>query len=58
MATTTADGLIRHADDSDRWIVKERDDGKNVNNWHWSERDLTGWAKVPVPMHNKRSLRR
>jgi len=29
----------------DRWIVKERDDGKNVNNWHWSETNLTQWSK-------------
>ena len=29
----------------ERWIVKERDDGKNVNNWHWSEVSLTEWSK-------------
>ena len=28
-----------------RWIVKERDDGKNCNNWHWSETNLTQWSK-------------
>eukprot|EP00181_Compsopogon_caeruleus_P000831 CAMPEP_0184678368 /NCGR_PEP_ID=MMETSP0312-20130426/1106_1 /TAXON_ID=31354 /ORGANISM="Compsopogon coeruleus, Strain SAG 36.94" /LENGTH=291 /DNA_ID=CAMNT_0027127057 /DNA_START=118 /DNA_END=990 /DNA_ORIENTATION=+ len=28
-----------------RWIVSERDDGRNVNHWHWAERDVTGWAK-------------
>jgi hypothetical protein len=28
-----------------RWIVKERDDGRNVNNWHWSETNLTDWAR-------------
>ena len=28
-----------------RWIVKERDDGANCNNWHWSEKNLTGWSK-------------
>lgn len=28
-----------------RWIVKERDDGKNCNNWHWSETNLTAWSK-------------
>jgi len=28
-----------------RWLVEERDDGKNVNNWHWTETDFSGWAK-------------
>jgi len=28
-----------------RWIVSERQDGKNVNNWHWTESDYTTWAK-------------
>ena len=28
-----------------RWIVEERDDAKNVNNWHWTERDVTDWSK-------------
>lgn len=28
-----------------RWIVKERDDGRNVNSWHWEERDQSEWAK-------------
>uniref|UniRef100_A0A2K5NYV8 Activator of Hsp90 ATPase AHSA1-like N-terminal domain-containing protein n=1 Tax=Cercocebus atys TaxID=9531 RepID=A0A2K5NYV8_CERAT len=28
-----------------RWIVEEREDGTNVNNWHWCERDATSWSK-------------
>ena len=24
---------------------KERDDGKNCNNWHWTETNLTGWSE-------------
>jgi len=28
-----------------RWIVHSREDGKNVNNWHWTETDFTNWAK-------------
>ncbi|XP_077587618.1 activator of 90 kDa heat shock protein ATPase homolog 1b [Stigmatopora nigra] len=27
-----------------RWIVEERADATNVNNWHWTERDATGWS--------------
>ncbi|CAL8468942.1 g8483 [Coccomyxa elongata] len=29
-----------------RWIVSEREDGANVNAWHWQEKDVLPWAKV------------
>lgn len=28
-----------------RWIVEEREDAKNVNNWHWSEVDASSSSK-------------
>ncbi|KAL6486456.1 hypothetical protein MHYP_G00058480 [Metynnis hypsauchen] len=28
-----------------RWIVEERADATNVNNWHWTERDATSWSQ-------------
>jgi len=28
-----------------RWVVQNREDGKNVNNWHWAETDCLSWAK-------------
>ena len=28
-----------------RWIVRKRDDGANVNGWHWSEKNLTPWSE-------------
>ncbi len=28
-----------------RWIVEERPDATNVNNWHWVEKDATSWSK-------------
>lgn len=31
-----------------RWIVEERADGTNVNNWHWSEKDLTPVVRQQV----------
>eukprot|EP00899_Mesostigma_viride_P015898 jgi/Mesvir1/24309/Mv10997-RA.1 len=31
-----------------RWLVQERSDGKNINGWHWEERDLTPWAKKRI----------
>lgn len=28
-----------------RWIVEERPDAVNVNNWHWTEKNADGWSK-------------
>lgn len=28
-----------------RWVVEEREDGTNVNNWHWSEKNATEWSR-------------
>ncbi|XP_074652499.1 activator of 90 kDa heat shock protein ATPase homolog 1-like [Tubulanus polymorphus] len=28
-----------------RWIVEDRTDGTNVNNWHWTEKNASGWSK-------------
>lgn len=28
-----------------RWIVEERADAKNVNNWHWTEKNASPWSK-------------
>lgn len=28
-----------------RWIVEERPDAINVNNWHWTEKNATPWSK-------------
>lgn len=27
-----------------RWIVEERPDATNVNNWHWTEKNATPWS--------------
>lgn len=27
-----------------RWIVEERPDARNVNNWHWTEKDVSEWS--------------
>jgi len=31
-----------------RWIVTNRDDGTNVNNWHWTEIDFSKWAETKI----------
>lgn len=28
-----------------RWIVEERPDATNVNNWHWSDKDASSWSE-------------
>lgn len=28
-----------------RWIVEERPDAVNVNNWHWTEKNASQWSK-------------
>ena len=28
-----------------RWLVEHREDGKNVNGWHWSEVNRLEWSK-------------
>ncbi|RXG50997.1 Activator of 90 kDa heat shock protein ATPase-like protein 1 [Armadillidium vulgare] len=28
-----------------RWIVEERPDATNVNNWHWTEKNASDWSK-------------
>ncbi|XP_068266972.1 activator of 90 kDa heat shock protein ATPase homolog 2-like isoform X1 [Nyctibius grandis] len=37
--------MARWGQGDPRWIVEERADATNVNNWHWTERDATGWSK-------------
>jgi len=31
-----------------RWIVEERVDGTNVNNWHWTEKNAFQWSKARI----------
>eukprot|EP01007_Sphenomonas_quadrangularis_P003582 NODE_737_length_1214_cov_12.647210_g591_i0.p1 GENE.NODE_737_length_1214_cov_12.647210_g591_i0~~NODE_737_length_1214_cov_12.647210_g591_i0.p1 ORF type:complete len:297 (-),score=37.51 NODE_737_length_1214_cov_12.647210_g591_i0:276-1166(-) len=33
--------MARVGEGDPRWIVADRHDGKNVNNWHWTERNIT-----------------
>lgn len=29
-----------------RWVVRERDDGRNVNSWHWVDKNVSTWAQA------------
>eukprot|EP00092_Neocalanus_flemingeri_P016423 GFUD01017773.1.p1 GENE.GFUD01017773.1~~GFUD01017773.1.p1 ORF type:complete len:252 (-),score=79.11 GFUD01017773.1:15-770(-) len=31
-----------------RWIVEERPDATNVNNWHWTEKNADRWSKSKI----------
>nr|CAG4651995.1 EOG090X09QT [Triops cancriformis] len=31
-----------------RWIVEERPDATNVNNWHWTEKNASAWSKDKI----------
>ncbi|BFZ07591.1 hypothetical protein BsWGS_10630 [Bradybaena similaris] len=31
-----------------RWIVEDRPDATNVNNWHWVEKNATNWSKERI----------
>ncbi|KII75038.1 Activator of 90 kDa heat shock protein ATPase 1 [Thelohanellus kitauei] len=36
--------MAKAGETNPRWIVEQREDWANVNNWHWDERDMSGWA--------------
>ncbi|XP_050300981.1 activator of 90 kDa heat shock protein ATPase homolog 1 [Anthonomus grandis grandis] len=31
-----------------RWIVEERPDATNVNNWHWTEKNASPWSQTRI----------
>jgi len=31
-----------------RWIVQEREDGRNCNNWHWTTKDVSANTKAEL----------
>jgi len=37
--------MARKGEGDARWIVEERPDSTNVNNWHWTERNATPFSK-------------
>ncbi|KAM4522859.1 activator of 90 kDa heat shock protein ATPase homolog 1-like isoform 2-T2 [Odontesthes bonariensis] len=36
--------MARWGEGDPRWIVEQRADATNVNNWHWTERDVSAWS--------------
>eukprot|EP01100_Stratorugosa_tubuloviscum_P015088 TRINITY_DN846_c0_g1_i6.p1 TRINITY_DN846_c0_g1~~TRINITY_DN846_c0_g1_i6.p1 ORF type:complete len:320 (-),score=132.53 TRINITY_DN846_c0_g1_i6:107-1066(-) len=37
--------MAKFGEGDPRWVVSDRSDGTNVNNWHWKEIDCSGWSK-------------
>jgi len=37
--------MAKVGEGDERWIVSDRADGTNVNQWHWQERDCLEWCK-------------
>ena len=39
-----------------RWIVEERPDATNVNNWHWTEKNADAWSKAKFKVSSTTDL--
>lgn len=37
--------MAKWGEGDSRWIVQERQDGANVNGWHWQEKNCMSWGK-------------
>ena len=37
--------MAKFEEGDERWIVREREDGRNCNNWHWTTKDVSGHTK-------------
>lgn len=38
--------MAKFGEGDDRWIVNELGkEGRNVNSWHWTEKDVLLWSK-------------
>lgn len=40
--------MAKQGEGDPRWVVSEREDGRNVNSWHWEDKDVSAWAKARI----------
>ena len=41
--------MAKFGEGDPKWIVAELGDaGRNVNNWHWTEKDVLAWSKTRI----------
>ena len=43
-----SDRMAKWGEGDPRWIVEERPDATNVNNWHWTEKNADQWSKAKI----------
>ena len=46
--------MARWGEGDPRWIVEERPDATNVNNWHWTEKNADAWSKAKIKVRISR----
>ena len=40
--------MAKVGEGDERWIVEERKDGRNVNGWHWEEKNALSWSRETI----------
>ena len=40
--------MAKWEDKDPRWLVADRQDGQNVNSWHWEEKNRLAWSRVTL----------
>ena len=40
--------MAKVGEGDERWIVEERKDGRNVNGWHWEEKNALSWSRDTI----------
>ena len=48
VATSYFRTMAKWGEGDPRWIVEERPDATNVNNWHWTEKNADAWSKAKL----------
>ena len=48
MLLKTDKEMAKWGEGDPRWIVEERPDATNVNNWHWTEKNADAWSKAKI----------
>ncbi|KAK3270425.1 hypothetical protein CYMTET_21177 [Cymbomonas tetramitiformis] len=40
--------MAKWGEGDSRWLVSDRQDGTNVNGWHWTEKNMMTWSKEKI----------
>lgn len=47
-APSFQNNMAKWGEGDPRWIVEERPDATNVNNWHWTEKNASPWSQERI----------